>query len=233
MNAKKKVRRPGRPSAAESQDRLAEIVRAARLRFGQHGYDGASLSAVASDTGVTLAALYHYVADKSDLYRLVFSETVGAYWEAIQDRIDAADPEPSFASQLAAFVEAVLQVVDVERNDFLAAVGVEVRRHPEFEDLRKERDRVRDPVFASLLQKSLDGGSLGDDDIAHQILMMRIVLMGWALEHVFNPDIRPQLDAALLDLAKALDRAKRAAPAAGDPGKGADAPLRPRHQRPK
>lgn len=231
MNAKKKVRRPGRPLAAESQDRQAEIVQAARVRFGQHGYDGTSLSAVAADTGVTLAALYHYVEDKSELYRLVFSETVSTYWEAIQGRIEAAEPGPSFSSQLSAFVDAVLQVVDAERNDFLAAVGVEVRRHPEFEDLKKERDRVRDPIFASLLEQSLAGGSLADGDVAHQLLMLRIILMGWALEHVFNPDIRPQLDDALLDLAGALDRAKRPAPAAGDPGEGSAPPARSRRQR--
>lgn len=232
MTAKRnsKARRPGRPLAAESQDRQAQIIEAARVLFGRHGYDGTSLSAVAANTGVTLAALYHYVADKSDLYRLVFSDTLNSYWESIQRRIDAAQPEPNFRSQLSAFMDAVMQVVDSERNDFLAAVGIEVRRHPEFADLTKERDRVRDPVFASLLERSLGGSSLVEGQSDQQLVMLRIVLMGWAMEHVFNPDIRGQLDEALLELAGALDRAKR--PPSGSQSDVSGSPRRSRTRRP-
>ena len=209
--AKRQRRRPGRPLAEESLERQTEIVNAARTLFGRHGYDGTSLSAVASATGVTLAALYHYVDGKPELYRLVHTETLSRYWEDIQSETEAAKPDPTFRSQLSAFVRAVGRVAKPEGNDFLASVGIETRRHPEFEDLGKERDRVREPVFASLLEKALAGGSLSNGGAAHELMMLRILIMGWAHEKNFNPDVGPQLDAALLDLADVLDRAKRPA----------------------
>lgn len=209
MKAKKARRKPGRPLAAESRDRHAEILKAARLRFAKHGYDGTTLSAVAADVGITVAALYYYVEDKSHLYRLVFSDTISYYWEEIQQRIEAARPERTFSSQLSALVDAVHEVAEFDRNDFMAGAGIEARRHPEFLDLTKERDLARDPVLASLMEQSLGGGSLADGDSAHHVLMLRIVLMGWALEYVFNPEIRPHLDAAFLDLAAVMDRARR------------------------
>lgn len=212
MKAKKVTRKPGRPLAAESRERQADILKAARLRFAKHGYDGTTLSAVAGDVGITVAALYHYIEDKSDLYRLVFSDTVSYYWDELNRRIEAAEPVASFSSQLSVFVDAVHEIAEFDRNDFLAGAGIEACRHPEFLDLTKERDLARDPVLASLLDRSLGGDSLAEGDSTHHLLMLRILLMGWALEYVFNPDIRPQLDAAFLDLAAALDRAKRPAP---------------------
>ncbi len=165
---------------------------------------------------------------KPDLYRLVLSETLSSNWDDIQRESEAAQPGPTFKAQLSAFVNAVGRVVDPDRNRFLASVGVEAQRHPEFEDLGKERDRVRDPVFASLLETALGGGSLSGGDASRDLMIIRIIIMGWALEKVFSPEVGPQLDAALIDLAEVLDRGKRPAGVDPEPSNGSDSKARPR-----
>jgi len=67
-------RRPrGRPrgGGADTRDR---IVAAAIDEFGERGYDGATMRAIAARAGVDAALLHHYFGTKADL----FGETVGA-----------------------------------------------------------------------------------------------------------------------------------------------------------
>ena len=52
--------------APEERRRL--IVEAAGRLFGEHGYDGARLDAVAAAAGVTKPVLYRHFADKTALY---------------------------------------------------------------------------------------------------------------------------------------------------------------------
>jgi AcrR family transcriptional regulator len=55
-------RRPG------NVDTRAQIVASARRVFAAHGYDGASLRAVARDAGVDAALVHHYFDGKADLF---------------------------------------------------------------------------------------------------------------------------------------------------------------------
>jgi len=64
-------RRPKRPpdedSAASPDTRLA-ILAAARARFAQSGYDGASTRAIATAAGVDAALIHHYFGSKQRLF---------------------------------------------------------------------------------------------------------------------------------------------------------------------
>ena len=60
-----------RRGEADAQDR---IVAAAIDEFGERGYDGATMRAIAARAGVDAALLHHYFGTKADL----FGETVGA-----------------------------------------------------------------------------------------------------------------------------------------------------------
>jgi AcrR family transcriptional regulator len=55
-------RRPGKGNARE------DIIRAARETFATHGYEGASLRAVARSAGVDPALVHHYFNGKADLF---------------------------------------------------------------------------------------------------------------------------------------------------------------------
>jgi AcrR family transcriptional regulator len=55
-----------------SRRATAEIVEAARRRFGSAGYAATSIDDIAADTGRTKGAVYHHFRDKSELFREVF-----------------------------------------------------------------------------------------------------------------------------------------------------------------
>lgn len=55
-------RRPGEPGTREA------ILAAARRRFGQHGFAGATIRMIAADAGVDPALVLHYFGTKVDLF---------------------------------------------------------------------------------------------------------------------------------------------------------------------
>ncbi|MDY0908647.1 TetR family transcriptional regulator [Microbacterium sp. CFBP9034] len=60
-------RRRGRPRAGES-DARERIMAAAIEEFGEAGYDGATMRAIASRAGVDPALVHHYFGTKADLF---------------------------------------------------------------------------------------------------------------------------------------------------------------------
>lgn len=54
--------------AARDPDRREKIIDAARRIFAKHGYEGASISMIAKDTGLTKAALYHHFVSKEAIF---------------------------------------------------------------------------------------------------------------------------------------------------------------------
>jgi AcrR family transcriptional regulator len=75
-------RRAGRP-AGDSGTREA-ILSAARGRFAEHGYDGATIRSIAADAGVDPALVHHYYGSKERLFAaamrlpVVLSEAITA-----------------------------------------------------------------------------------------------------------------------------------------------------------
>jgi len=66
-------RRPGRPKAGESNAQ-ERIIAAAVDEFGEQGYDGATMRAIAARAGVDSALVHHYFGTKADL----FAQTIDA-----------------------------------------------------------------------------------------------------------------------------------------------------------
>lgn len=58
------------------QARRAEIAAAAVRVFNQLGFQGASMSAVATELGIDRASLYYYISSKEELFDVVISEVI-------------------------------------------------------------------------------------------------------------------------------------------------------------
>jgi AcrR family transcriptional regulator len=84
-------RRAGR-RAGESRTREA-ILDAARRSFGEHGYDGATIRAIASDAGVNPALVHHFYGTKEGLFAAAMrlpvlpSEIIARAFGAARDRL--------------------------------------------------------------------------------------------------------------------------------------------------
>ena len=73
----------GRPRHGSSDNR-ANILAAARALFAEHGYDRATIRAIAEQAGVDPALVYHYFADKHAL--LVAALLVFVAWKLYERR---------------------------------------------------------------------------------------------------------------------------------------------------
>jgi AcrR family transcriptional regulator len=216
-------RRPGRPPAEESVGRADAIVDVARHQFAHKGFDATTLSGVAADAGLSLAALYHYVNDKFELYEMVFHATLTGTWEGIGKQVSELEPSPLLAERFEGLLEAIKGGAAYEDvNGFLAAAPLEVRRHPELAHLLEERDRVRLEVLRLVVEPVYYQGALarfGSLDQATRAI--EILFSGWGMENFFKPEQADQLAPAVLELARIVD-------AAGTPAKPRKASTRSR-----
>lgn len=101
-------RRPGRPvgKLAENSQRQALLVVAA-AHFARHGFEGASLRAIASEAGLAHGLIRHYFGAKGTLWEatadLLF-EQLGSATAAAAARVDVNDPVARFEAQVRAVV---------------------------------------------------------------------------------------------------------------------------------
>jgi TetR/AcrR family transcriptional regulator, mexJK operon transcriptional repressor len=85
-------RRPGRPTQAEAE-RLDEQLREAAVEtFLEHGYDGASMEAIARAAGITKQTLYSRYADKRAVFMDVIPWAMSRY-EHSEPADDADDDD--------------------------------------------------------------------------------------------------------------------------------------------
>ena len=83
---------------ALSPEKQRQILRGAGLVFAREGYEGASMSRIAGEAGVSKGTLYNYFAGKADLFAAFVEEecsrTIAAMFDACDDGVD---PETALA----------------------------------------------------------------------------------------------------------------------------------------
>lgn len=79
---------------ALSPEKERQILRGAGTVFAQEGYEGASMSRIAAEAGVSKGTLYNYFAGKADLFAAFVNEECSRKISALFDGVDDdADPE--------------------------------------------------------------------------------------------------------------------------------------------
>jgi AcrR family transcriptional regulator len=85
------------------------LIEAARVLFGERGYDATSIEAVLDSAGVARGALYHHFATKEALFDAVLDRVVADIAEAVADAARAAaDPVASLRAGCAAWLRMAL-----------------------------------------------------------------------------------------------------------------------------
>lgn len=99
------------------------LIEAARRRFAEDGYTGASTEAILAETGVTRGALYHHFADKQDLFAAVCETLQAEVAERIAEAAEGQPPYEAIAAGCLAFIDAVARP-EARRILLLDAPGV-------------------------------------------------------------------------------------------------------------
>ncbi|MBW2241750.1 MAG: TetR/AcrR family transcriptional regulator [Deltaproteobacteria bacterium] len=76
----------------ESEARRDRILSAARACFGQLGYSGATVGAIAREAGVSNGLLYRFFRDKDHLFEVVMTEIIRDWVRAMVPRDTASEP---------------------------------------------------------------------------------------------------------------------------------------------
>jgi AcrR family transcriptional regulator len=88
------------------QDRHDLLLEAARAAFAEHGFEGASISAIARTAGVSDGLIYRYFSDKRALLSAVLEKFVS---DIIAQAEVAVAKEKTFAARLERLIAAQLQ----------------------------------------------------------------------------------------------------------------------------
>ena len=143
------TRRRGRPPATDSADTRQAILDNARRLYAERGFGAVTNKDVAVASGITTAALYHYVDSKLDLYLAVHRDMQRRVYGRF---VEAVEASPTFLGQLDGVLEAAheLNVEDPTLALFVGTVRTDMRRFPEVAERLQRRVVARDEFFVKL-----------------------------------------------------------------------------------
>jgi AcrR family transcriptional regulator len=72
---------------------MERVLQAAETQFSEHGYEGASIDAIAASSGVSKVTIYSYFPTKADLFQCSITRRVEAQFTGVDwERLDPAKP---------------------------------------------------------------------------------------------------------------------------------------------
>jgi TetR/AcrR family transcriptional repressor of bet genes len=172
---------------ARSEDRRADLIRAAYRVMARDGVHRVPLHQIAAEAGVSKGLLIYHFQTKDGLV-LAALEWVLATTEArIRERLsESSDP----ARAISTVVDAVW--VGPEANyDFFRFYldGVEHQaRSPEFDEFAGRAEAIMNSFYRELIVAGVDAGALDVEDATVGAIQMRAVIEGMFLQWVQTPD---------------------------------------------
>ena len=148
--------RRGRPSAAETERKMADVLRVAREHFVRTGYRAATMDAIAAAAGVTKRTLYLWHKDKAALFRACVIE--GA------ERFPLPDIDPHSEVEAALRDYAVALVSELAPENSVGIGALFLREGRDFPDLaaliqQTQNDYIVEPLASYLRKHGLEDGS--------------------------------------------------------------------------
>ncbi len=175
--APQRTRRRGRPPATDSADTWRSIIDNARRLFAVRGYGGVTNKELAAASGITTAALYHYVESKLDLYVAVHRDMQQRVYGRFVEAVEASE---TFLGQFEGLLEAahVMNVEDHTLALFVGTVRSDMRRFPEIADRLARADAARDDFFVGIVDTGVATGEIRVEDRERMAEFIRVMLIG-------------------------------------------------------
>lgn len=150
--------RVGRPKGSNKQNRLAEIMPIARKLFAEKGFAQTTFKDVGLALGISHAALYSYFPSKKELYKAAVADTQALLLPFF---IEALELQGGLRSQISHILLAIAAEHDKDSSitGLLAAVPIEMRRHPELSEVLLDSENV---VMQSLEALFIDAKNKGE-----------------------------------------------------------------------
>lgn len=185
----------GRKAGVAAEETRAALLGSAAKVFARRGYDGASISEIASEAGLTSGAIYAHFASKAEL----FAATLRAYAERDLDRVLGGG-----AAQLLEGLTSVGATFDrpepTEASLLISAI-IAARNDPEVAALVGEMLADREANFRSLVQEAQSAGVLTASASAPAVSRLSLMIaMGSLVVGALNlPGVEHDEWAAVID----------------------------------
>lgn len=160
----------GRKAGVAAGETRAALLEAAARVFARRGYDGASISEISSEAGLTSGAIYAHYASKAEL----FSATLRTFAEADLDQIlgrDGADVADGLAS-----IGATFDHREPTEASLLISAIVAARNDPEVAALVGDMLSERERIFRQLIGDAQAAGHLAGDASAPAITRLALMI---------------------------------------------------------
>ncbi|MBB5216534.1 TetR/AcrR family transcriptional regulator [Parapusillimonas granuli] len=159
--------------AARDPDRRHKIIEAARRIFARHGYEGASISMIAAETGLTKAALYHHFTSKEAIYRASSRTGMDELLMEVGNALDKTGPHP--IDRLRAYMHASAARFERNQDSWMSGSAIFWTTHSS--ETRSEVLRVRDEyegVLKDIIHEGMASGVFRKDidvDLSSKFLL--------------------------------------------------------------
>jgi AcrR family transcriptional regulator len=147
----------GRKAGVAAEETKAVLLEAAAKVFARRGYDGAAISEITSEAGLTSGAIYAHYASKAEL----FNATLEVYAERDLDQL-IGRPGAELIDGLTA-VGATIDRREATEASLLISAIVAARNDPEVARLVIAGLAGREGVFRSLVGAAQDSGAVASD----------------------------------------------------------------------
>jgi len=191
-----------------------EVLEVATAYFLKHGYQGASINAMARDSGISKESIYRYFSSKKQLFEAVIGRELIEY-RNVMHRLDVTLKTMDLRTALITIAETVLSVITTDRTLALRRLIFEEARHsPDvgqhyYEIGPAQAYRVLENVFTSRQAESdFDAAALSRHFMAlisWRIMLERECAVSGAMT---KAEIRAWSEAIVDDFTKAFLRAR-------------------------
>lgn len=161
-------RGPGRPKNPVSKETLLE---AAGMAFAERGYAGASMSDIASRSGIQKASLFHHFPTKEALYMEVLADSLGGMAELV-DAAGFTDPEAPFLDRLDEFVGIVTDYIGGRPQTARLLLREFIDRGPFARGPGREGLNSVLHAAAAFTQSGIDSGDLPPQDPLDSVMSL-------------------------------------------------------------
>ena len=172
-----KPSRLGRPPASSSAETRGRIIDVARRCFADHGYEVTTNRTLASEAGITTAAMYHYFDSKLDIYKAVLDEVQEQVYLLFATAEHEAD---SFLAKLSAVYEVAydLNRADATLARFLGSSRIDRLRNPELAAALGASDTRGEGFFEAIVDCGIATGEVAKGDRKRLISFIRAFNIG-------------------------------------------------------
>src|SRR5699024_4010008 len=148
-----------------------EILRAARITFARHGFDGASIRDIAQEAGLSLSALYYYFPSKQDaLFELIHNAFTWFSARAVET-VESAGSDP--IDRIATLVRFTIRYRSTYREISRVILRDTERLGADsFAETRRLQRESRD-IFVGVVEQGREAGafSVENPDIAARAIL--------------------------------------------------------------